>query len=170
MSAWRDALVRSAHHFDFPIHRAITDLSPEQYELLWTGNPYFGGLNNFFAFVESEAHKIQYRVMLSPNIEAAHLPRLQKGTRLRPDAQYVKIGGKSIGELVTMPIGELRHFFAQLVLPDYDQSVAGRSPDRNRQPPRNNEWYRLGLFATQPLVGNLVGRRNPTDQPNTLLG
>ena len=64
MNAWRDALVRSAHHFDFPIHRAIADLSPEQYELLWTGNPYFGGLNDFFAFIESEAHKIQYRVML----------------------------------------------------------------------------------------------------------
>lgn len=125
MSAWRDALVRSAHHFDFPIHRAIADLSPEQYELLWTGNPYFGGLNDFFAFIESEAHKIQYRVMLS-KYRGRTTCRDCKGTRLRPDAQYVKIGGKSIGELVTMPIGELRHFFAQLALPDYDQSVAGR--------------------------------------------
>lgn len=125
MNAWRDALVRSAHHFDFPIHRAIADLSPEQYELLWTGNPYFGGLNDFFAFVESEAHKIQYRVMLS-KYRGRTICRDCKGTRLRPDAQYVKVGGKSIGELVMMPIGELRHFFAQLALPDYDQNVAGR--------------------------------------------
>jgi excinuclease ABC subunit A len=126
MSAWRDALVRNAHKFDFPIHRPIDELSPAEYELLWTGNDYFGGLNDFFAHIEEQTQKIQYRVMLS-KYRGRTVCRECKGTRLRKDAQYVKINGKHIGELVQMPLSELRDFFQNVQLNAYEQTVAGRA-------------------------------------------
>jgi excinuclease ABC subunit A len=126
MSAWRDALVRNAHKFDFPIHRPIDELSPAEYELLWTGNDYFGGLNDFFVHIEEQTQKIQYRVMLS-KYRGRTVCRECKGTRLRKDAQYVKINGKHIGELVQMPLSELRDFFQHVQLNAYEQTVAGRA-------------------------------------------
>ena len=125
MSEWKDALIRNAHHFNFPIHKPYFDLTDEQKELLWTGNEYFEGINAFFRMVEENSYKIQYRVMLSRYRGKTTCPEC-KGTRLKKEAQYVKVGGKSIADLVLMPIEELKAFFDQLVLDEHDQTIASR--------------------------------------------
>lgn len=125
MSAWKDELEMNAHHFDFPVHRPYRDLSPVQKELLWTGNKYFKGLNAFFDFVESNAYKIQYRVMLSRYRGKTLCPDC-KGTRLRKDTNYVKIGGQSLSELVQLPVSGCREFFKNLELSNSETKIAKR--------------------------------------------
>ncbi len=125
MSYYRKELVRHAAKFDFPVHRPIKDLTPEQYELLWTGNEYFEGINAFFKHVEEQTYKIQYRVML-----ARYRGRTActdcNGSRIRKDTQYVKVGGQDIGTLINLPIKEVQVFFENLVLPDYEMEIAKR--------------------------------------------
>ena len=125
MGVWLENLVRTALKFDFPIHRAYADLTPKQQELLWTGNKYFRGLNDFFAELEEQTYKIQYRVMLSRYRGKTDCPEC-KGTRLRSDAAYVKIADKSILDLVLLPIDELLLFFKNLTLDANEQIIAKR--------------------------------------------
>ena len=125
MKEWNDALIKKAYKFDFPIHRPIYQLTPEERQLLWTGNSYFGGLSEFFKWVETQTYKIQYRVMLSRYRGKTICPEC-RGTRLRHDANYVKIGGKSITDVVLMPVTRSREFFAQLELNPYETTVAKR--------------------------------------------
>ena len=125
MSEWKDALIRVAHRFNFPVHKPYFDLTDEQKELLWNGNEYFEGINAFFQMVESNSYKIQYRVMLSRYRGKTVCPECH-GSRLRKEASYVKVGGKSISELVMMPLDELKHFFDHLKLDATDQKIASR--------------------------------------------
>ena len=125
MSEWKDALVRSAHYFNFPVHKPYYELSEEQKQLLWTGNEYFEGINAFFQMVEANSYKIQYRVMLSRYRGKTVCPECH-GSRLRKEAQYVKVGGKSITDLVLMPLDELKGFFESLRLDETDQKIASR--------------------------------------------
>ncbi|MBO6493949.1 MAG: excinuclease ABC subunit UvrA [Roseivirga sp.] len=125
MRKWLAPLLKHGIEFDFPIHRAYAELTPEEQEVLWTGNKYFKGLNKFFEYLESKTHKIQYRVMLSRYRGRTDCPEC-KGTRLRKDASYVKIEKKSITDLVLMPIGRLTDFFEQLELTPHEEKVAGR--------------------------------------------
>lgn len=108
MSQWNDALVYAADKFDFPIHTPYYELTTEQKQLLWTGNKYFHGLNDFFHELESKQYaKIQYRVMLSRYRGKAICPECL-GKRLRKEAEYVKVCGQSITELSQMPISNLQ--------------------------------------------------------------
>lgn len=125
MSEWLNRLVRNALKFDFPIHRAYGDLTPTQQELLWTGNKYFGGLNQFFEELEQQTYKIQYRVMLSRYRGKTDCPDC-KGSRLRKDATYVKIAGKSITDIVLLPLEEALQFFKGLKLTEQEQLIAKR--------------------------------------------
>lgn len=125
MKLYQEELVKNSHKFDFPIHRAIKDLSPEEYDLLWKGNKYFQGLDDFFVMLEQSSHKIQYRVMLS-RYRGRTKCKDCYGTRLRKDAQYVKITEKSIADLVLMPIKQLHFFFEQIQLNEYETEVAKR--------------------------------------------
>jgi excinuclease ABC subunit A len=125
MKEWNDALIKAASKFEFPIHKPYYELSDFHKKLLWTGNKYFQGLDDFFTFVESQSFKIQYRVMLSRYRGKTTCPECQ-GTRLRMDANYVKVGGKSITDLVLMPVSESVLFFKKLKLTDHDQKVASR--------------------------------------------
>ena len=114
MGLWNDALIYSADKFDFPIHTPYYELTVEQKQLLWIGNEYFHGLNDFFHELESKQYaKIQYRVMLSRYRGKAICPDCL-GKRLRKEAEYVLIGGKSICELNQMPIAELATWFEHL--------------------------------------------------------
>ena len=116
MGQWNEALIYAADKFDFPIHTPYYELTAEQKQLLWIGNAYFHGLNDFFHELESKQYaKIQYRVMLSRYRGKAICPDCL-GTRLRKEAQYVLIHGKSIVELNQMPITELAEWFRQLVM------------------------------------------------------
>ena len=125
MSEWKNKLVMHAYKFDFPIHRPFFELSEDERALLWKGNKYFEGLNEFFQYIESQYHKIQYRVMLSRYRGKTLCPDC-RGTRLRKDAGYVKVGGKSISELVVMPISGVLAFFRSLKLSEHDIQIASR--------------------------------------------
>jgi len=125
MVEWKNKLVYTADKFDFPIHQPFYKLTPEQQELLWTGNRYFEGLNAFFAFIEENAYKIQFRVMLSRYRGRTTCPEC-KGSRLKKETTYVKVAGKSISELVIMPIVELSEFIKTIQLDEYEQKIAQR--------------------------------------------
>lgn len=125
MGEWLNKLVKVAIKFDFPIHRAYKDLTADQKDLLWTGNNYFRGLNEFFKELEEQTYKIQYRVMLSRYRGKTDCPDC-KGTRLRKDASYVKVGGRSITDIVLMPLDELLDFFNALTLSDNETIIAKR--------------------------------------------
>lgn len=125
MGTWRDRLVYTAPKFDFPIHKPYYELTEEQRHLLWTGNRWFEGLNSFFKHLEEQSYKIQYRVMLSRYRGKTVCPEC-KGSRLRKEAGYVKVDGKSIQELVLMPVSELKSFFDYLTLNAHDAEIAQR--------------------------------------------
>ena len=115
MSQWNEELIYAADKFDFPIHTPYYELTTEQKQLLWLGNEHFHGLNDFFHELESKQYaKIQYRVMLSRYRGKAICPDCL-GTRLRKEAQYVLVGGKSITELNQMSITQLAEWFEQLI-------------------------------------------------------
>jgi excinuclease ABC subunit A len=125
MSEYLYALLMNAKKFNFPIHRPIEQLTEEEYGLLWSGNAYFTGLTNFFSFIESQTYKIQYRVMLS-RYRGRTGCRECLGTRLRNDASFVKIGGKSIVDIVLMPVTDALEFFENLTLEDAYLQVTKR--------------------------------------------
>ena len=125
MSEWKDALIRVADKVGIPIFKPFYELTDEQVSLLWTGNQYFEGIVDFFNYVETQSYKIQYRVMLSRYRGKTVCPECH-GTRLRRQAQYVKVGGKSITDLVLMPLDELKAFFNHLKLDETDSKIASR--------------------------------------------
>jgi excinuclease ABC subunit A len=125
MGWYRDELVNKAYKFDFPIHKPYFELSDEQKELVWKGNSYFQGLNDFFKELEEKNYKIQNRVMLS-RYRGKTKCYSCKGKRLRVEASYVKIEGKTVSELVDLPIKKLIPFFESLKLSEFDQKVAKR--------------------------------------------
>ena len=125
MSEYKHTLVKNAHKFDFPVHSPYYKLTNDQRRLIWTGNQHFEGIDAFFAMVESQTYKIQYRVMLSRYRGKTVCPDC-RGTRLRKDANYVKVNEKSITDLVLTPIDEALDFFINLNLTEYEHKVADR--------------------------------------------
>ena len=125
MQGWAKPLIKNGVRFDFPVHRPVGELSRNEYELLWTGNEYFEGLNAFFNHLETQTHKIQYRVMLSRYRGRTVCPDC-RGTRLRKDAAYVKISGRSISDLVLMPVSDVIQFFENIQLTEHDKKVGRR--------------------------------------------
>lgn len=125
MGEWQKPLIKNGIKFDFPIHRPYNELTKAQQEVLWNGNTYFSGIHEFFRYLESKTHKIQYRVLLSRYRGRTNCPDC-KGTRLRKDAQYVRIADTSITDIVLLPIEEGLVFFNNLKLPVHDQKVSDR--------------------------------------------
>ncbi|AWI26377.1 excinuclease ABC subunit UvrA [Flavobacterium pallidum] len=125
MGWYRDVLVNSAYLFDFPIHKPYYQLSEAQKELLWNGNKHFTGLHAFFKELEEKNYKIQNRVMLS-RYRGKTKCYACKGKRLRPEASHIKIAGKTISDLVDMPIKNLVDYFKGIGLSEFDQKVGKR--------------------------------------------
>lgn len=125
MGEWRDRLIYNAGKFDFPVHKPYYELTGEQRHLLWTGNRHFNGLNEFFRHLEEQTYKIQYRVMLSRYRGKTICPEC-RGSRLKKEAGYVKISGKSIQDLVLMPVSELSKFFDEIRLSGADEMTGRR--------------------------------------------
>lgn len=126
MNTYKQQLIENAYQFDFPIHRPISALSEEEYRLLWEGNSYFEGINQFFQWVEENAYKIQYRVMLSRYKGKTICPEC-KGSRLTKDADYVRIATKNIHEIIEMPLEDCLHFFNTLSFKKpQEQQIADR--------------------------------------------
>lgn len=125
MKKFRDLLVNNAYKFDFPIHKPWFELTENQKKLVWVGNEYFVGLNDFFKELEEKNYKIQNRVFLSRFRGKTQCSECD-GKRLRKEANYVKVGSKSISDLVSMPINQLCDFFKNLQLTDYEAKISER--------------------------------------------
>lgn len=154
---WKDKLVKNAYKFDFPIHRAIEDLSDQQYRLLWSGNSHFFGINQFFTHLEEHNYKIQNRVFISRFRGKTVCPDC-RGSRLRSDAQYVKIDNKSITDIVLMSVQDCLIFFEQLKFKEiHDHQIAERllTEIRNRLTLIND--IGLGYLTLNRLSNSLSG-------------
>ncbi len=125
MGLWKENFVRAARSFGFPVHTPVADLTKEQYDILWKGNNYANGINDFFKEVEQNLYKVQYRVMLSRYRGRTVCPECE-GYRLRKEALYIKVGGLNIGELCQKPVKDLYNWFTNLQLNDFDKQVAKR--------------------------------------------
>lgn len=125
MSQWKNNLIYNAHLCKFPIHRPYNQLSEKEKKMLWEGTPYFRGINAFFQMLENEQYKIQYRVMLARYRGKTTCPDCH-GTRLKKEVQWIKVGGKNITELTSLPITDLYRFFETLQLDEHDSIIAER--------------------------------------------
>ena len=127
LGKWKENFVRAARRFDFPVHKPIADLTPQQYEVLWKGNQFVEGIDDFFKEVEQNLYKVQYRVLLSRYRGRTKCPECH-GYRLRKEALYVKVQGRHIGELSEMPVRDLKVWFDKAVgdFSEYDRIVAKR--------------------------------------------
>lgn len=169
MSEWKKNLLRNAHYVNFPVHTPYYELTSEEKHILWNGCRYFHGIYDFFTHLESKKYKIQNRVMIARYTGKTRCPDC-RGTRLKPEAAYVKIDGKSIPELVEMPVDELKSFFDQLNLTDYQQKVAERIlPDiRNRL--EFLQEVGLGYLTLNRLSSSLSGGESQRINLATSLG
>ncbi|HPJ78513.1 MAG TPA: excinuclease ABC subunit UvrA [Prolixibacteraceae bacterium] len=169
MKEWRDRLIAAAGKFDFPIHRPWYELTEEQRQLVWTGNRWFQGLHEFFRHLEEQSYKIQYRVMLSRYRGKTLCPEC-RGSRLKREAGYVKVAGKSIQELVLMPVAALRDFFNTLSLPPHEEKVGRRLllEIRNRLGYLNDVG--LGYLTLNRLSSTLSGGESQRINLATSLG
>ena len=153
---WLQPLLRNGIMFDFPIHRPYYQLSDEEKELLWTGNKHFSGLNTYFKYLESNGYKIQYRVQLSRYRGKTTCPDC-KGSRLRKDAGYVKVGGQSIIDLVLLPIQTLADWFENLKLTDFERGVTRQILKEINNRLRYMKEVGLGYLTLNRLSSTLSG-------------
>lgn len=169
MREWLNKLIHNADKFDFPIHRSYNELTEKEQRLIWTGNKYFGGLDDFFKELEEQTFKIQYRVMLSRYRGKTICPDC-KGSRLRKDASYVKIDGKSIMDVVLMPLATILEFFGNLKLTETEQQISKRllAEIVNRVLYLNNVG--LGYLTLNRLSNTLSGGESQRINLATSLG
>lgn len=125
MSEWKKQFIHLAPRYNFPVHVPYKDLTEAQKDFLWHGNSLWEGIDGFFKWLDKNQDRIQYRVLKARYRGKTTCPDCN-GSRLRPDAEYVKIGGKSITELVRMPVSDLKPWFDALTLSETDQAVGKR--------------------------------------------
>lgn len=169
MKEWVDVLIKNAAKFDFPIHKPFHQLTKKNQELIWTGNKYFQGLNDFFKYLEEQTYKIQYRVILSRYRGKTNCPDC-KGSRLRKDASYVLIDHKSITDLVLMPVEELMDFFASIKLNKHDEQVAKRILSEINNRLKYLCDVGLGYLTLNRLSNSLSGGESQRINLSTSLG
>jgi excinuclease ABC subunit A len=169
LSAWRDHFIRASKKYDFPIHKPIVDLNPVQNQLLWEGNKEVNGINDFFKEVEKNLYKVQYRVLLSRYRGRTSCP-VCKGYRLRPEALYVKIGEKHIGELCEMPVEYLSDWFDHLSLSAFHLQVAKRILIEIHNRLKTLLDVGLGYLTLNRLANSLSGGESQRIQLTRSLG
>ena len=125
MGEWLRDFIINSERYNFPIHRPYYDLTQKEKDLLWHGAPGLHGIDDFFKHVEENLYKIQYRVMLARYRGKTICPTC-KGARLKPEALYVKVGGKDIAQIVAMPVAEAKRFFDELKLTEHEQTIGKR--------------------------------------------
>lgn len=156
MKKWLRPLIDYAFRFDFPIHRPVSELSKDQYNMLWDGYAEFKGLHAFFRHIESKTHKIQYRVLLSRYRGRTICPEC-KGTRLRKDAGYVRINDHSISNLVLMPLNKCVQFFRDLHLSEFDRKISKRLITEITSRLEYLDLVGLGYLTLNRLTSSLSG-------------
>ena len=169
MGRWREQLVANAYRFDFPIHTPFHSLTAEQKRLLWRGNEYFHGLNDFFDYIDSERRKIQYRVMKARYTGKTVCPECG-GSRLRKEALYVRVGGRTIADLVVMNVDALIEFFGALQLDRHDTDTAARILTEIRNRLQYLSDVGLGYLTLDRLSSTLSGGESQRINLATSLG
>ena len=169
MRRWKEKLIENADKFDFPIHTPFHALTAEQKRLLWRGNEYFHGLDDFFAYIDSERRKIQFRVMKARYTGKTVCPECG-GSRLRREALYVRVGGRTIADLVAMPVDELIDFFNHLTLDEHDTKTAARILTEIRNRLQYLADVGLGYLTLDRLSSTLSGGESQRINLSTSLG
>ena len=169
MRKWKQQLVENASKFGFPIHTPFHEVTPEQKRLLWRGNEYFHGLDEFFEYIDSERRKIQFRVMKARYTGKTACPECG-GSRLRKEALYVRVGGKTIADLVAMPVDSLIAFFAGLELDEHDTKTASRILVEIRNRLQYLADVGLGYLTLDRLSSTLSGGESQRINLSTSLG
>jgi excinuclease ABC subunit A len=168
---WKDQFIKAAKKFDFPVHKAIADLSDAQYKTIWEGNEHALGINGFFKEVEQNLYKVQYRVLLSRYRGRTNCPDC-KGYRLRNEALYVKIAGKHIGELNELPVKDLQKWFDNInkQLSSYEKQVAKRVLIEIHHRLKTLIDVGLGYLTLNRLANSLSGGESQRIQLTRSLG
>ncbi len=166
---WKDQFVKGASGFKFPIHKAFADLTDEQVQQLWEGNKYVQGINDFFADIESHLYKVQNRVLLSRYRGRTPCPDCH-GYRLRKEALYIKINGKHIGELSTMPTKDLLVWIQNLPITENEQKIANRLTTEIQQRLQTLIDVGLGYLTLNRLANTLSGGESQRIQLTRSLG
>lgn len=169
MGEWKKELVHLAPHISFPIHTPYIDLTEEQKNTLWHGNGKWEGIDGFFRWVDENQYKIQYRVLKARYRGKTECPSCH-GSRLRHDVEYVKIGGKTITEIVRMSISNVRKFFEELKLPKEDALIAERLLTEIRNRIGFLEEVGLGYLTLDRLSSTLSGGESQRINLATSLG
>lgn len=169
MSEWKNWLVKLAPDIGFPIHKPYLELTREEKDILWHGKGKWEGIDGFFRWVDENQYKIQYRVMKARYRGRTECPDCH-GTRLRPDAEFVKVGGKSITQLVRMPISELKMFFDTLELDETDLAISSRLLLEIRNRLDFMDKVGLGYLTLDRLSSSLSGGESQRINLATSLG
>lgn len=169
MSECKRDFIRAARGKNFPIHAPYSSLTKEQLDFLWKGEGRWYGIDGFFKWVDEQQYKIQYRVMKARYRGKSICPECG-GSRLRKDTQYVKVGGKSIGELVQMPIDKLAVWFDNLQLDETDSRIAKRLLTEIRNRLTFLREVGLGYLTLDRLSNTLSGGESQRINLATSLG
>lgn len=171
LGLWKEQFIRGAKRFNFPVHKAIADLTKAQYDVLWEGNEYVNGINDFFKEVEQNLYKVQYRVLLSRYRGRTLCPDC-KGHRLRKEALYVKVNGNNIGDLSEMPVKELKVWFDHLDrnLSEHDKEVGKRILLEINHRIKTLMDVGLGYLTINRLANSLSGGESQRIQLTRSLG
>ena len=169
MGEWKTRLVHLAPRFNFPIQTPYNELTDAQRDFLWHGNSHWEGIDGFFRWLDSRQDKMQYRVLKARYRGKTTCPDC-RGSRLRPDVEYVKVGGRTITELVRMPVGRLREFFDTLELPETDARIAERLLTEIRQRLGFLDEVGLSYLTLDRLSSTLSGGESQRINLATSLG
>jgi excinuclease ABC subunit A len=169
LGLWKDAFIKASRKFDFPVHKAIHDLSKAEYRTLWKGNEFVNGIDDFFKEVEQNLYKVQYRVLLSRYRGRTLCPECD-GYRLRKEALYVQVGGKHIGELCDMPVKDLQEWFNALELDETAASIAKRILIEIHTRIKTLMDVGLGYLTLNRLANSLSGGESQRIQLTRSLG
>ena len=169
MGEWLKDFIRNSAKYNFPIHRPYYELTETEKGLLWHGAPGLHGIDDFFKFVEENLYKIQYRVLQARYRGKTTCPAC-KGARLKPEALYVKVGGKNIAEIVRMSVAEVKTFFEQLQLDEKDSAIATRLLTEIRNRIQFLLDVGLGYLTLDRLSSSLSGGESQRINLATSLG
>ena len=169
LGQWKEQFIRAAKHFNFPVHQPIIELTDDQLRVLWEGNEHANGINDFFKEVEQNLYKVQYRVLLS-RYRGRTICSDCKGYRLRKEALYIKIANQHIGQLCAMPVKDLKNWFDQLQLSEYQQQVAKRILIEIHHRIKTLMDVGLGYLTLNRLANSLSGGESQRIQLTRSLG
>lgn len=169
MSEWKTRLIHLAPRFNFPIHTPYIELTDAQKDFLWHGNSHWEGIDGFFKWIDTKQDKIQYRVLKARYRGKSVCPDCH-GSRLRKDVEYVKVAGKTIFDMVRMPISELSEFMKNLNLGEHDEAIATRLLTEIRQRLSFLDNVGLGYLTLDRLSSTLSGGESQRINLATSLG